>query len=248
MLTRPAHAVGVVHIQVDVVSQAQQLGQQRHRRQIAVHAEDAVAGVPDPAVQLREAGHLPERVLWIAVPHHADRRARRLRHPRGHVHAVVDLVIQHNGVLLGQQRRQHRLVSQRRRGGHQRMSAKQRAQLRLQLRIRWRRDIAPRGRELGSIGIYRTMHPRDQRRVLLQSKVRARRERDDILTPQPQGAALELGVLAVQKQDPPLAGHTMKLTHRRQKLRDFHDHPLRIVCGQEEPRSALRSWGFGVKE
>ena len=198
---RPAHAVCVVDVQRQAFVARQQLLQLGERRQVAVHAVDAVGEIPDPPMPLGQRAHQLVQAIDAAVADEAAGRPRRLERRQHSLHAVVHQLVAHHRVFAADQDGERGEVRQRGRLRDDHRRAEHRVQQALELGVRRARDIGARRRELHAVARDRVARPVFEARVGLQSQVRTRPEVHVRAPVQRHQAAAELRVLGDEVAD-----------------------------------------------
>jgi hypothetical protein len=249
----PAHAVGVVHVEVELLVPLAERRDVLERREVPVHAVDAVRHVPDVSVALAQLADALLEPVQPAVAHQLDVCADRLQQPGRQLDAVVDLLIEDHGVALVDQRRNRRQMRQRRGGSHERVGLEDGAQQLFELFVEWRRHVYARRRELGPVALGGVDGALLETGIQLEAEVAAGTEVNEVPSIDANGPAVQPGVFGrevPQAETDALGDHPVddlnpvgSLPHVWQvpsgEIRPKRDTGIRAV-GNPSPQGSLR--------
>ena len=222
---RPAHPVGIVHVEVHVGGQPQDLLEEPGRQVVAIHRVDAVAGEPDPAVPVGEAPDRVEGLVELAVlDHHLGRAAPRALQREGVVDGAMDLVIADHGIPLVHEGWNRDHVGRAGARGHQDPLGPEELgqQLLLQLSVEGRREVATGEGRLGAVAPVRFLGGVHQLRLELETQVGAAGKGRDVPAADAHPPPAELLALEVGEVVASLPSLIVGLEHGLVEGRDVH--------------------------
>ena len=204
MLAAPAHGVGVVEVDVELLVAIEQRRERRSRDEVAEHAVEAIAEEPDAAVGLAQI--LDQRLEHVhaVVADHLDAGPEDADAVEGRLHGVVGLLVEDHGVVSLDQRRQGREVAERRGGGDQGRGPEDLLEEVLELGVARRGHVGPARGELGAVALDHLDRALLEPLVRLEPQVGARTEVEQGLAVDLEHAARGGLVLGVAVHEPAL--------------------------------------------